>query len=87
MFTTRYTEAELSDSIVRRTIPPKCEVYYLLLATGRRFTQDQHMRLDLRQQVSEPGAGSSHLAPSLRRQSYSNGKRSSLVPNKEGGVL
>lgn len=37
MFTHRYTEAELADRQFRKTIPPKWEVYYLLLARGRCF--------------------------------------------------
>lgn len=37
MFTHRYTETELADRQFRKTIPPKWEVYYLLIATGRCF--------------------------------------------------
>ena len=37
MFTHRYTEAELADRQFSKTIPPKWEVYYLLLARGRCF--------------------------------------------------
>ena len=35
MFTQRYTEPELADRHFRKTIPPKSEAYYVLLATGR----------------------------------------------------
>ena len=37
MFAQRYTEAELSDPILRKAIPPKWEVYYLILANGQCF--------------------------------------------------
>jgi integrase/recombinase XerD len=37
MFTTRYSEAELSNRTIRQTIPPKWEVYYVLLCSGRSF--------------------------------------------------
>ena len=37
MFTQRYSEAELSNRFFRRAIPPKWEVYYILLASGRCF--------------------------------------------------
>jgi len=37
MFSQRYTEAELSDPFLRKAIPPKWEVYYLILANGRCF--------------------------------------------------
>jgi integrase/recombinase XerD len=35
MFTQRYTEQELADRHFRKTIPPKWEVYYLIVASGR----------------------------------------------------
>jgi integrase/recombinase XerD len=37
MFTQRYSEAELSNRFFRRAIPPKWEVYYILLESGRCF--------------------------------------------------
>lgn len=37
MFSQRYTEAELSDRILRKTIPPKWEVYYLIISSGQCF--------------------------------------------------
>lgn len=37
MFTNRYTEEQLADRRFRKTIPPKWEVYYLLIGNGRAF--------------------------------------------------
>ena len=37
MFTDRYTEQELADRHFRKTIPPKPQLYYILLTTGRSF--------------------------------------------------
>ncbi len=37
MFTHRYSESELSDREFRKSIPPKWEVYYVILAWGRAF--------------------------------------------------
>jgi len=37
MFTHRYSEGELSDRFLRKAIPPKWEVYYIILANGRCF--------------------------------------------------
>ena len=37
MFTQRFSEGELSNRFIRRAIPPKWEVYYIILANGRCF--------------------------------------------------
>ena len=37
MFTQRYSEGELTDRVLRKAIPPKWEVYYIILANGRCF--------------------------------------------------
>ena len=37
MFTQRYSEGELTDRVLQKAIPPKWEVYYIILANGRCF--------------------------------------------------
>ena len=37
MFAQRYSESELSDRFLRRAIPPKWEVYYIIIANGQCF--------------------------------------------------